>query len=326
MAEVVEFVQTMAGALWSDDAGASSTPSRASTSAHAHAANLRALCQAVSTCPHRKRIALVRNRADLACASRRRTLMGTTRLEQAAARQRARAACARQGGSAVDARRGAPRLGAGVWHRVVAAGRPRSAGVGARDSASAVDGFLAGLERQRRDDPEDRALWDDDDWASALYDQLAHAWPRRCASVAKSERDAIDALLEQDVEHRCWCSLDVVPDTPERKLLRYATARGCKRRDAHGHVHARTRARRGHPPVPLPRPPRRSGVRLARVLASYDAGGPPLPARGWAATLPTCRSQRASTPSTSSTTRIESDTLVPFGELVGVAYQSRRAT
>ena len=318
MAEVVEFVQTMAGALWSESRR---VIDEESSEHEARTRMVRRCARFAKQChdSHRKRIGSVRNHCHAVCTELDEFLSKRALSKRQLASEhalQARAKVARQWTRGVVRRGWALAFGI-VWSQRGV----REALERVSDSASAVDGFLAGLERARRDDPEDRALWDDDDWASALYDQLAHlAAPLR--DVAKSERDAIDALLDQDVEHRCWCSLDVVPDTPEAQV----TACDSALLQAPGHMATFTRGRvrvaATHQHIFHHRRAELAGVRLARVLAQLLQEGHLFLHRlgcDFANRIATCEYAKYEL----YIMRIESDTLVPFGELVGVPYQSR---
>ena len=318
MAEVVEFVQTMAGALWSESRR---VIDEESSEHEARTRMLRRCARFAKACheAHCKRLGSMRNHCHAVWTEldefwRTRAL---SKRQLASERStQAQAKVARQW------TRGVLRRGWGLAFGIVWSLRGvREALERVSDSAAAVDAFLAGLERARRDDPEDRALWDDDDWAAAFYAHLAHLAPP-LRDVAMRERDAIDALLAQDFEHKCWCSLEVVQDAPEVQVASCDSAL----LQAPGHMATFTRGRvrvaATSEHVFHGRRAELAGVRLARVLAQLLQEGHLFLHRlgcDFANRIATCEYAKYEL----YIMRIEADTLIPFGELVGIPYKSR---
>ena len=304
MAEVVEFVQTMAGALWSEsrrviDEESSEHEARTrmvrrcarfAKQCHDHTASASGRCATTAT-PHGAR-----------------RVPEQARLEQAAARQRARAAGARQGARG----RAVVRRGRGVWHRVVAAGRPRSA---ERVSTRQRRRQLLALERAPRRSGGPRALG---------RRRLGERALRSLAHLAAPLRSAKPSATPST---RCRAGRGAPLLVLARRRARHArgASHGCARAAASAGAWPRSRADgASRPPTSTSStaaaPSSRAG--LARVLAQLLQEGHLFLHRlgcDFANRIATCEYAKYEL----YIMRIESDTLVPFGELVGVPYQSR---
>jgi len=321
MAEVVEFVQTMAGALWSESRRVIDDES---SEHEARTRMLRRCARFARTCheSHCKQLGSTRNHCRAAWTEldefcRNRAL--SKRQLASEHSQKAQAKTARQWV------RGVLRRGWGLAFEIVCAlGRVRAAlhdAFGGDEARARVSFFLDAVERARRDDPEDRALWDDDEWAARVYARLAELAPvlQRAAAQACA---STDALLARDVEDPCWCSLQAVLDTPEVE----ATALDSGLLQAPGHMATFTRGRMrvvaSCAYVSHGCRSELAGVRLARVLAQLLQEGHLFLHRlgcDFANRIATCEYAKYEL----YIMRIEADTLIPFGELVGIPYRSR---
>ena len=325
MAEVVEFVQVMAGAMWSEMRRVIDDES---TELEARKRLIRR-CRRFATTSlegHRKRLGSARNQCHAAveelevfCANRMLSKRQTASLDlkDATVALAARAKPARQWV------RGVLRRGWGLaFERACARDNVRKrvqAKLGDETDAKLAT-FLDALERARRDQPEDRALWDCDVWASEVYLTLAEVAPV-LRDVLQSELTELDWLLAEDVDRPCWCTLNAVVDTP-------AAAAGSVdgallQAPAHMATFSQGRVRVVASPnvslrlfhAELP------SVRLASVLSQLLLQGHLFLHRigcdyaNRVVVCEYCKYERA-------IMRIEADTLVPFGAAIGVPYAS----
>ena len=326
MAEVVEFVQVMAGAMWSEMRRVIDDET----------SELEARQRLIRRCGrfaktslenHRKRLGSARNHCHAAieeleafCANRMLSKRQTASLDfkDATVALAARAKPVRQWV------RGVLRRGWGLAFETACARDSVQKRMEARlgDAHHQKLGtFLDALERARRDTSEDRALWDCDAWASEVYLTLAEVAPA-LRDVLHSERTELDWLLAEDADQPCWCTLGAFVDTP---AVASGTVDGALlQAPAHMATFSQGRVRVVANPnftlrlfhSELP------SVRLASILAQLLQQGHLFLHRigcdyaNRIVVCEYCKYERA-------IMRIEADTLIPFGDAIGVPYRSR---